>query len=85
MLPSKIHISVTFDENTTQLQNSSVRTIRHSSEKLGTSIILSFPDSLTGQKLLKLLDICKPMIQLHLWDDLMNLPLPGKSGEEPTS
>lgn len=83
MLPSKIHISVTFEENTTLLQSSSVRIIRHSSEKLGTSIILSFPDSLTGQKLLKLLAICDPMIQLHLWDNLMDLLPKGKSGAEP--
>lgn len=83
MLPSKIHISVMFEENTTQLQNSSVRTIRHSSEKLGTSIILSFPDSLTGPQLLKLLAICDPMIQLHLWDDLMHSQPTEKSGAEP--
>lgn len=64
----KVHISAMSDENPTESLGGSEITIEDSSAQNGLNTTLSFPASLTGQNLLRILGISNLMIRLSLKD-----------------
>lgn len=85
MLPSKIHTSVTFDVSMTELRDLFAKHIHPEYQIPGSSITLSFVDSLTGQRVLLELDTSLLTIQASLNVSWSGSPSKEKSGAGPTS
>lgn len=85
MLPSKIHTSVMFDVSMTELRDLFAKHIHPEYQIPGSSITLSFQDSLTGQPRSVRLDISDDTIQVSLNVSWNGSPSKEKSGAEPIS
>lgn len=82
---SNEHISAMFDVNMTELRSTLESLIPEKYRIPGSSITLSFQDSLTGQPLCCQLDISDDTIQVSLNVSWNGSPSKEKSGAEPIS